>query len=181
MENLTEYKRPRKGRLAGTRSLTCQDCLCNLDDTNWSESCQKYRRFMCKKCWNLRQKLYDKRTPAEKSTASKIRRSGWDAARRQLEADKSYERRLKKEFDITLDDYKEILQKQGGVCKICKSDKAQGRGRFHVDHCHKNGQIRGLLCAMCNLLSGKAKDSVEILESAIKYLKESEVLNDSRN
>lgn len=43
-----------------------------------------------------------------------------------------------------------------------------------VDHNHKTGEVRGLLCATCNgqLLARGARDSIEILESAVRYMKE---------
>jgi predicted Zn-dependent protease len=42
-----------------------------------------------------------------------------------------------------------------------------------VDHCHKTGQVRGILCNICNLGIGLLNDSVEIIESALNYLKNS--------
>lgn len=43
--------------------------------------------------------------------------------------------------------------------------------KLHVDHCHQTGKIRGLLCQKCNMALGLLNDSVEILETAIRYLK----------
>ena len=77
---------------------------------------------------------------------------------------------MKRYYGITLKDYYKILEDQGGVCAICGTDKAGGKGRFHIDHCHKTSEIRGLLCHNCNLLLGHAKDSIKILIKAIKYL-----------
>jgi len=39
-----------------------------------------------------------------------------------------------------------------------------------VDHCHNTNKVRELLCSACNILLGKAKDNISILQSAINYL-----------
>ncbi len=75
----------------------------------------------------------------------------------------------------SFDDYDSKLEEQNGVCCICKGQnntKIKGKiRRFNVDHNHLTGQTRGLLCSFCNALIGYAKDSTEILQSAIEYLK----------
>jgi hypothetical protein len=74
---------------------------------------------------------------------------------------------------ITLDDYQEILKRQGGVCAICRtSDCGPVARRFSIDHCHKTGKVRGLLCHRCNLGIGHFDDSIELLRVAIAYLTE---------
>lgn len=77
---------------------------------------------------------------------------------------------LKRKYGITLDQYDNILESQGGVCAICGTDTPGGKGRFHVDHDHKTGKIRGLLCVKCNLTLGGVSDNINILVNAIKYL-----------
>lgn len=62
-----------------------------------------------------------------------------------------------------------MLAEQRNVCAICKlpnvSDKA-----FAVDHCHKTGQVRGLLCSRCNLGLGLFQDDEETLREAARYV-----------
>lgn len=60
---------------------------------------------------------------------------------------------------------------QGGVCKICLRPPAPDR-RLSVDHDHRTGAIRGLLCQQCNTLLGQVDDSQELLYRAITYLEE---------
>ncbi len=55
------------------------------------------------------------------------------------------------------------------VCKICGIDVGLS---IHLDHCHVTGKFRGFLCKSCNTLLANAKDSVELLNRAIEYLKE---------
>lgn len=71
-------------------------------------------------------------------------------------------------YRITTNDYARMFSEQSGLCAICL--ELAGDDVLHVDHCHKTGRIRGLLCRSCNLLLGMAKDNPEILESAISYM-----------
>lgn len=79
---------------------------------------------------------------------------------------------LRMRHGISLDDYTLLLESQKGACAICERSKnLPGNGkRLHVDHDHKTGIIRGLLCHDCNLVLGNAHDSMEILKAALKYL-----------
>lgn len=80
------------------------------------------------------------------------------------------DRILQRKFGITLAQYNEMLEKQGGKCKICKADPKTLSKDLAVDHCHNTGKIRGLLCIACNTALGKLKDSPELLRVAISYL-----------
>ena len=85
--------------------------------------------------------------------------------------------KLKANYGLTLEDYEQLLTKQKGVCAICFQPETTMSNagyikNLSVDHCHTTGKIRGLLCHHCNTGIGKFMDSVERLESAIKYLKE---------
>ncbi len=76
---------------------------------------------------------------------------------------------LKSKWGLSLEDYDNMLQKQNGVCAICFEKCRSGR-RLAIDHCHKTGKIRGLLCGECNNGIGKLKDDPDLLRRAIKYL-----------
>jgi hypothetical protein len=68
-------------------------------------------------------------------------------------------------------DYDRLLASQGGRCAICGRGEAGGRGgRFHVDHDHSSGAIRGLLCHACNLGIGLLGDDPAVMTAAIHYL-----------
>lgn len=83
---------------------------------------------------------------------------------------------LRKDYNITLEEYEVILEKQNGTCDICdKEETATKRGTkeprmLAVDHCHETGKVRGLLCSKCNTALGSFKDSKELLRKAIQYL-----------
>jgi len=80
---------------------------------------------------------------------------------------------LKREFGITLDQYNEMLAKQNHQCACCGTTDPRGQGAFHVDHCHKTGIIRGLLCHLCNTGIGKLGDDLPGLLKAVEYLEKS--------
>jgi hypothetical protein len=77
--------------------------------------------------------------------------------------------RLLANFGLTVIEYEWLLKHQGGVCAICQNPPKNSR--YHVDHNHKTGAIRGILCMWCNhkLLAG-ARESIKILKAAIAYL-----------
>lgn len=70
--------------------------------------------------------------------------------------------------------YNEMLAAQGGCCAICRTTKPGGQGdkygRFHVDHDHATGVVRGLLCQRCNVGLGFFLDDSSRLRAAIGYL-----------
>lgn len=75
---------------------------------------------------------------------------------------------LKKKYKITLDDYEKLYEIQGGLCDIC--GKQESERLLSIDHDHKTGKVRGLLCSNCNLGLEMFKDNTSILLKAIIYL-----------
>jgi hypothetical protein len=73
-------------------------------------------------------------------------------------------------------EYRALLDRQNGQCAICgvREGHRSCRGRecrLAIDHDHRTGAIRGLLCNNCNRGLGRFKDSVALLEAAVRYLK----------
>ena len=58
---------------------------------------------------------------------------------------------LKYKYNITLQDYNSMLKKQKFRCEICKKLKDKNKRSLGVDHNHRTGKVRGLLCAKCNI------------------------------
>lgn len=67
-------------------------------------------------------------------------------------------------------DFDELFEKANKCCQICGNKNANHLKGFVVDHCHKTGYARGILCAHCNVALGSFKDNTEILQTAIDYL-----------
>lgn len=74
--------------------------------------------------------------------------------------------RLRREYDMTETQYREMLAQQQGCCAIC----AVKMESPHVDHCHVTGQVRGMLCRSCNHGLGNFRDNIQFLMNAAKYL-----------
>ncbi len=78
--------------------------------------------------------------------------------------------RLKQLYGISLEYYNNLFEEQQGCCGICGKHQTELSITLHVDHDHKTNEIRGLLCADCNLGLGKLGDSLEGLQRAMEYL-----------
>ena len=85
-------------------------------------------------------------------------------------AEEARARALEDKYGLPLEGYEFLLEKQQGVCAICHQPETNGRA-LSVDHCHKTGIIRALLCHRCNRLLGFARDDPELLEAAAIYLR----------
>jgi len=81
----------------------------------------------------------------------------------------AHEKRLESTYGISPEDYLRIFAAQGGRCGICRNKPRTIR--FAVDHDHKTGEVRGILCKRCNHdLLGGGHDDVMMLFRAIQYL-----------
>jgi hypothetical protein len=78
-----------------------------------------------------------------------------------------------KKYGLTIRDYEALVVKQGGRCAnaLCSVQEPGGKwNRWAVDHDHKTGKVRGLLCNGCNIALGHARDSVDVLRGLTAYL-----------
>jgi hypothetical protein len=73
--------------------------------------------------------------------------------------------------NMTYERYLELLDLQNHCCAICGIHDDECKRQLSVDHDHNTGEVRGLLCDSCNGGIGKLKDSIDLLEKAINYLK----------
>ncbi len=82
--------------------------------------------------------------------------------------------RIKYIYGIGKEEYLRLVSETGGMCRICGGELIFKRLKPNsavVDHCHKSGKVRGVICHKCNVILGNSNDSVEVLENAIVYLK----------
>jgi hypothetical protein len=77
---------------------------------------------------------------------------------------------LKRDYNLTLEQYDQMLRQQRDCCIICNTHVDTQKKELAVDHCHKTGIIRGLLCKGCNTGIGNFKDDINIMKRAIEYL-----------
>ncbi|KKM26565.1 hypothetical protein LCGC14_1583510 [marine sediment metagenome] len=82
--------------------------------------------------------------------------------------------RMKAKYGISLDEVEALLEKQNGLCAICQQPEQETiRGKYKqlaIDHDHKTGRIRGLLCANCNQGLGRFEDDPARLLAAVQYI-----------
>lgn len=138
---------------ADLKRKNCPDCKESLKRDSFNKDRTQYDGLCsyCKKCKRTRSKKYR----ADRS-----------------EHYKNYEfvRGLRRNYNMTLEDYERIYKEQDGKCAICDKREEEFKRKLHVDHDHKTGFIRGLLCTKCNPGLGYFEDSIEKLELAITYL-----------
>jgi hypothetical protein len=77
---------------------------------------------------------------------------------------------LKNHYNISLEDYLRLFEKQKERCAGCKRHQSDLEKALAVDHCHETRKVRGLLCSMCNLGLGTLNDDSQILRRLAKYL-----------
>jgi hypothetical protein len=80
---------------------------------------------------------------------------------------------FKRVYGITLEIYNEMVKQQKGLCKVCgKPENHKTKKNLTVDHDHRTGKVRGLLCHRCNVVLGLVDEKVSILKCFKNYLKE---------
>lgn len=121
----------------------CLECKVKLNDGNWPVYHQRKHYRLCRSCTNKKANV--------KSRQNNIKRYG-----------------------VTLQEYNYLFEKQNGVCRICSkpetSTNKHGIKQLSINHSHKIGKVRGLLCSKCNCMLGLANDNIDILKEAINYL-----------
>ena len=85
---------------------------------------------------------------------------------------------LKREYKVSLDEYRQMYINQDGKCAICNSvgfklnsDRVANSVTLNLDHCHVTKKPRGLLCHNCNRALGMFNDDMDVLSKAILYIK----------
>ncbi|MGH9223421.1 MAG: endonuclease VII domain-containing protein [Acidimicrobiales bacterium] len=96
-----------------------------------------------------------------------------NAYRRQCRADPQVKRAersssLQRQYGLTVDGYEAMLEQQDGGCGICGRAPSESYS-LHVDHDHRTGRIRGLLCFVCNSSMGEL-DDFDLLWAVLRYV-----------
>ena len=77
--------------------------------------------------------------------------------------------RLKNDYGMTEADWYVLLESQNYGCAICGARESYRR--LSVDHCHKTGKVRGILCDACNHAIGRMEDNPDRLIAAAEFLR----------
>lgn len=136
----------------------CSTCKNRLPIDNFTKSKNISDGYSgdCKSCKNAKSKNWRSKNPLKRS-----------------EYQKKHSRRsyLRNAYGLSIDEYNLLLEIQCNRCAICQNNFSEVSKYPHVDHCHKTGKVRGILCHGCNNGIGHFKDNIKSLFSAIKYLK----------
>lgn len=73
-------------------------------------------------------------------------------------------------YGVTVEQYREMLARQGGVCAVCQREPDDAARSLCVDHDHETGAVRGLLCRPCNAAIGLLEEDPDRLRAALAYL-----------
>ena len=143
-------------------------CRCHLESRQIFSSGRQSP--YCKQCGIVRHSIYYKKNPHAARRRSK---DHYNRNKREYLA-----RNLKKRFGLTLEEYDKMCEQQKGLCYACKepetsfSNAAKSDLHLSIDHDHRTGRVRKLLCSRCNKILGHAKDRIDILLHLIDYLRE---------
>lgn len=130
----------------------------------------------CKKC-NLEATRIYRRSEKGKAVSAAYQKSkkGKLTQKRYAATDNGKKKRknnsLKSKYNLTLDGYNELFRSQKGCCAVCgEKETSANKCDLSVDHDHKTGIVRGLLCDRCNRMIGFAGEDISKLQKAIDYL-----------
>ena len=125
-------------------------------------------RTMCKTCSS------ERRRKPDKESRERIKQSSLNYFRKHPEKYRNF--KLITRHGITQDDYMELFNRQKGVCLICGNKETMINKKTNaikflvVDHDHKTGKTRGLLCNACNVGLSRFRDNPEYLREAARYI-----------
>jgi dCMP deaminase len=145
------------------KEYVCDDCNKPLKRKSKKKSRDGKRR--CKSCLGKKSNC-DRRQKYAADGTSAHQVYAKDNIKYQI---RNRDRYLKNTYGISLELFDVMLERQGGVCAICKQTEDDGK-HLSVDHDHSTGDVRGLLCQKCNRAIGSLQDDISIIRSASLYL-----------
>jgi hypothetical protein len=146
---------------SGCGNLSVAHALCDKHYRRSRHQPTRHEGRVCERCHG--------EIPPERNARAKF--CSRDCKLRSSQPARSRRYQLKTKYGITEAEFDALLAEQGGGCAICGTTTPRGRGqRFHVDHCHETGKVRGILCSECNTGLGKFRDDPDLLRRALAYL-----------
>ena len=158
------------------------DYICEQCGSLFCDHTVSHRRFCCHQCYA---KYLTKHPPVKcercgkefhrNSNMNRARfcsRTCWKTGTKSKYKDIPEQQRawhLKAHYGISLAEYQAILVLQGGGCAVCGKKKHSVKA-LHVDHDHKTGKTRGIVCSSCNRAIAFMGDSPELAKKLVNYL-----------
>ncbi|WP_079142209.1 endonuclease VII domain-containing protein [Streptomyces sp. LUP30] len=90
---------------------------------------------------------------------------GWSSYCRACRAERNRVSHFRRKYGLSPAESDAMVAEQQGICCICPAAPAE-----HVDHCHRTGRVRGVLCFSCNAALGQFKDRPEAIRRAAAYV-----------
>jgi len=162
----TQFK---KGCIPHNRGKGIHSSFCPICNNPYERKTIK----LCLVCKTKRCRKCNKIKPLIEFYKDKTTTSGFDArckSCRQKQKKKSKESQKRqniKKYGLTLEEFTAMLEKQKGVCAICGNPEI--KRMLSIDHNHKTGYVRGLLCTACNFKLGVIENK-EFINKAHKYI-----------
>lgn len=133
-----------------------------MKDGKWWKAAQTER--VCLNC----EKKFNPTSPFEHRSPGQAVNSLWCSI-----SCREQESHRRKTYGISSKDFNLLMGIQGNACAICGYSNMSNPAKFpHIDHCHKTGRVRGILCVKCNTALGQFEDDEGRLINAIYYLRE---------
>ena len=77
---------------------------------------------------------------------------------------------LRSRYKLSREEFDEMVARQNGLCAICGQVPGGAQHRLSIDHCHKTGKVRELLCRYCNHLVSILEDKQDLVLKASMYI-----------
>lgn len=164
------------------KTKKCYHCKIGqpMENYSFNKSRKDGRAKHCRKCMQeFNRRSYANRTPEQivrrleynlkYAEKEKERIAAWHRTSKGKKSQRKSQ--LKAKYNLRVEDYNQALLLQGQKCAICRKEF---EGNLSIDHDHRTGRIRGLLCKKCNSVLGFVDDNVDILKAAIQYLTKEE-------
>lgn len=172
-KSLEDFHRDRKKK--DGRNSQCKSCVSEYYPAHKKDRTAYYQKYHAEH--REKENEYSKKYFQEHKESVRVTSKKWLASKpgyhkkyyTEVYKQNSREKRYFSTYGITIAEYDNLFTLQNGVCAVCGKDN--GKRRLCIDHDHKTGKIRGLLCHACNTTLGHSRDDVSILGKLIGYLK----------
>lgn len=141
--------------------MRCWSCKTEQSADNFHKGSDR-----CKSCAKIYAAKY---RAANKEKAQASSKASYNK-NREAHLKRMKERHFEREYGLLKFEYELLFVKQNNSCAICGKVSGKGSDKLVVDHDHETGQVRGLLCRLCNTSLGGFKDNKDLLKQAINYL-----------
>jgi Recombination endonuclease VII len=133
-------------------------------DPSWWEEVKRKRRDSMRASYHASEEIRRKRLENARA---------WGMRNKEKVTEAHRKRKLARKFGITPEQYEAMLHRQNGVCALCHNPP--NGIRLAVDHDHRSGKVRGLLCTRCNQTLGMVEKRFPLIDLVL-YLNRNKAL-----